>query len=63
MGNEGKIEMLKDLKKPFDDCSVPTNNQMGFMLTKVDPFVQRFVDYAAGDLKNWHLDVEAVLDN
>lgn len=43
----------------FENCYIPTNNQMGFMLTKVDPFIQRFVDYAAQDRENWHLDVGA----
>lgn len=51
--------MLKVSQNQFDGCYVPTNNQMGFMLTKIDPFVQRFVDYAAQNHDNWHLDVGA----
>lgn len=43
----------------FENCYVPTNNQMGFMLTKIDSFIQRFVDYAAQNQENWHLDVGA----
>lgn len=51
--------MINVSDKSFENCYIPTNNQMGFMLTKVDSFVQRFIDYAAQDQKNWHLDVGA----
>ena len=59
MGNERAIRMLPTLQEKFDACYVSTNNQMGFMLTKVDPLIQGFVDYAAKDSSNWHLDVGA----
>lgn len=41
----------------FEGLYVPTNNQMGFMLSKIDPFIRKFVDYAIFHKKKWHLDV------
>ena len=43
----------------FENHYIATLNQMGFMLTKVDPFVQKFVDYTINNKQKWHLDVGA----